>query len=484
MRSPLPLFLLIMGLALQSGCATNPATGQQDLVLMSEGQELAAGRQMNAQVLKQYRRYDNPALQAYVQRIGERLAAHGDRPNLVYRFTVLDSPEVNAFALPGGYIYVERGLLAYLNSESELAAVLAHEIGHVTARHAVRQQTTATATGLVGAILAARSGVQGAQDLANVVGTAVVRGYGREYELQADHLGAEYLARSGYDPHAMLRVLRLLKHQEEYEVKLAREEHRQPHVYHGLFASHPDNDQRLKAVLKTAQQYGSGPYRDDRDGYLHEIDGLTFGPGAAEGTVRNGRFYHTGLGISVQFPRDWRVDNRSDRVVASAPDGNGWIQMTAQDLNLRLTPRQFLVRRLGLTSLAHGEEVNSHGLAGYTAITAANTPFGRRPARVTVLYFGNRAYLFASACRDARQPFLYDRQAIDTARSFRPLRPDEKHLAEAEHIHVITAHGPRAIERLARNAPFSQDAATRLRLLNGLYPDGEPAAGQLLKEVR
>ncbi len=189
------------------GCATNPVTGSSDFVLMSEQQEIALGRQSHPQILKESPEYTNAQLAAYVQRVGAKLAAHSHRSNLIYRFTLLDSPDVNAFALPGGYIYITRGLLAYLNSEAELAAVLGHEIGHVTARHSVRQQSASTATGLFGAVLAGVTGVSAAGDVANIAGTALVRGYGREHELEADRLGAEYLARSGYDPQAMLRVI-------------------------------------------------------------------------------------------------------------------------------------------------------------------------------------------------------------------------------------------------------------------------------------
>ena len=235
-----PALLMLLGLVnlILSGCAANPVTGKQDFVLMSEDAELSIGRQNNPKIIQQFGRYDDDALQAYVQKIGEKLAAVSHRPNLVYRFTVLDSQEVNAFALPGGYVYITRGLLAYLNSEAELAAVLGHEIGHVASRHGVRQQSAATATGLIAAIIAASTNVRGANDALNALGTALVRGYGREHELEADGLGAEYLARAGYDPRAMLDVIRVLKNQESFEKQLAKKEDREPRIYHGVFARH------------------------------------------------------------------------------------------------------------------------------------------------------------------------------------------------------------------------------------------------------
>ncbi len=202
------LLLLLLGVGALGGCAVNPATGKSDFVMMSEQQELGMGARYNQEILKQFPRYNDEKLQAYVQRVGERVARSSHRSNLQYHFTVIDSPDINAFALPGGYIYIHRGLIAYLGSEAELAAVLGHEVGHVTARHSVRQQSQASAWNILGQAVAIGTGVGAAGDLANVLGTAFVRGYGRDMELEADGLGAQYLARAGYDPTAMIQVVR------------------------------------------------------------------------------------------------------------------------------------------------------------------------------------------------------------------------------------------------------------------------------------
>jgi predicted Zn-dependent protease len=212
MAAVLPASILLVALGwLITGCATNPVTGSSDFVLMSEAQEISLGQQYSTEIAKEMPAYPDPVLEELVQRVGKNLAQHSHRPGLEYHFTIVDSTQVNAFALPGGYIYITRGMLAYLNSEAELAAVLGHEIGHVTARHSVRQQSTSAVTGILGAVLAASTGIQGADSLTSLASTAIVRGYGREHELEADRLGAEYLARSGYDPEAMLKVVSVLK---------------------------------------------------------------------------------------------------------------------------------------------------------------------------------------------------------------------------------------------------------------------------------
>ena len=200
--------LLLLSVA---GCATNPVTGQQNLVLISEQQEIALGRKHHALLLQQYSVYADRELQNYVNRLGQKLAKNSHRKHLRFTFTVLDSPEVNAFALPGGYVYITRGIIAYMNSEAELAGVLGHEIGHVTARHSVRQQTAKTGAGLLQTGIGILTGSSSIARTAGQFTHAWTSGYGRRHELEADRLGAEYLARVGYAPEKMLDVIGLLK---------------------------------------------------------------------------------------------------------------------------------------------------------------------------------------------------------------------------------------------------------------------------------
>ena len=270
------LIVLLTPAILLGGCATNPVTGKSDFVLMSEEQEIALGAQGHKEILKQYKIYEDPGLQAYVQTLGQTLAAQSHRSNLDYHFTLLDSPQVNAFALPGGYIYITRGILAFMNNEEELAGVLGHELGHVTARHGVRQQSAQTAAGLLGVLAAVATGSGEVAELSNQLGGALVSGYGRSHELEADRLGAEYLARADYDPEMMLEVIGILKNQEEFEIQRAKEEGRQPRIYHGVFSTHPQNDQRLQEVVRAAEVYANpDPLKPDPEQFLRLMDGMT-----------------------------------------------------------------------------------------------------------------------------------------------------------------------------------------------------------------
>ena len=270
-------FISVISMAVViNACSTNPVTGKKDFSLISKDQELAMGAQAHKSVLKQFKRLNNPRLQAYVNNIGQLLASKSHRNNIRYTFTVLEDPSVNAFALPGGYVYVTTGLLAYLNSEGELAGVLGHEIGHITARHGVQQQSAGLASAILLEILSKKAGKSTAKSLGQL-STALIRGYGREHELQADKLGAEYLARAGYSPKNMYDVISVLKAQEEFSKYQARREGRQPPSYHGVFSTHPSNDQRLQTVINAAKHIRTAGTRSpNHDGYLRQINGLKY----------------------------------------------------------------------------------------------------------------------------------------------------------------------------------------------------------------
>src|SRR3990167_6199345 len=232
---------LLLTTLLLTSCGTtmvNPVTGQAERSVMSEEDEVAEGAKAHAEVLKEYGAYNNAAVQRYVNALGQKLAAQSHRTGLQWHFTVLDSPEINAFALPGGYVYVTRGIMAYMDSAADLAGVIGHEIGHVTARHgaqrATRQQTAGLgvlAASLLGAVLESQ-GMGGAGQLASQVSQNVAAGYiasySRDQESQADQLGAEYLARSRYNPQNMVDVIKVLKDQERFADDAARAEGRTP----------------------------------------------------------------------------------------------------------------------------------------------------------------------------------------------------------------------------------------------------------------
>lgn len=468
-----------------SACAVNPVSGDLDFVTMSENQEIQVGAKYHAQILQEYGVYQDQKLQDYTSQLGKDLAAHSHRDDLIFRFTVLDSPEVNAFALPGGYIYITRGILAYLNSEAEVAGVLGHEIGHVTARHGVRQQSAATAAQIFSAVVAMKTGSQTYADLSNILGGALLSGYGRDQELEADRLGAEYIANVGYDPKEMLEVIGVLKDQEEFAKHRAKTEGQQQQSYHGVFASHPRNDQRLQEVVSSVERHKAPAATRESGGerYLQLLDGLLFGHSPEQGLIRDNLFLHPELGIAFNLPQGWRTRNLPDRFIMQRADNQAMIQVTVEDLHKRETPKDYLYRILDNRKPEREESLDINGLPAHTALGTVQTPAGRANARFTAIFHGEKAYLFVGAA-DAKTDFSApDAEFLAVPRSFHPLTEQERKIAKPYRIKIHRARPGDTYAKLAQKIPLPDYKEEQLRLLNGDYPDREPEPGRLIKLV-
>ncbi len=481
-----PLFAFCLAaLTLLDSCAVNPATGTPNLVLMSGDREKEIGLEEHNKLMETAIVYDDDALSDYVTEIGNRIAQVGDRPDLDYRFFVIDSPAINAFALPGGYIYVNRGLITYLNSEAELAAVLAHEIAHVTARHSVQQhargrlaQTAAQVGGLATAVVTG-SGYVGSQisQVASIWARAGLSGYGREHELEADQFGAEYLREAGYDPMAMIDTLTVLKNQEDFR----RLTTNQGGGYHGLFASHPRNDQRLQQIVAQVRNFDPQAAYGSNDSRFREVtEGLIVGESrmARTNETRN-RYYQPELGYTVVFPDEWNVTETMTTATATGPE-MGSLKIEAMRLQGGEPPRDFLAGRLEGGVLEKSEGLDQFRLLGHTGL-ALNPATGRRE-RVAVLYFGPRAYLFRGELPAAGAEEA-DALLLESIKSFRPIERGELALAEELRIRYVVADENFDFAVAARDSKISEYPEETLRLLNGYYPIGSPEPGEWIKLV-
>lgn len=466
--SPKHALLFFTLVAASVGCSTNPVTGQQEFVLMSEKQELAVGRRANEEILKQYQIYPDRRLQLYVTKVGQRLAGKSHRANLAYYFNIVDSMDINAFALPGGYIYITRGLLAYLNSEAQLAAVLAHEIGHVAARHSVRQQTSAQTTGLgigiLSKLLPPLSNA-GFDQSANLLGTALLRGYGREHELEADRLGAHYLERSGYDPQAMFEVIRILKEQEIFDHNLARLEKRQPRRYHGVFSTHPNNDTRLRKIVDHQPKKEPVSRAVFRDRFLDEIDGMVFGPNPSTGIIRETTFYHRDLGFAIQFPTGWNVSNQPDRVIATNQDNDLQIHLTGRAVSSGVTPEELLLEN-GIADLSAMEPIGTAGIAGVRGLTTIGTEEEPRIIRVSGIVLGEHGFVITGFARNTGLQRQFDETFKTVVMSFHGLSSAERSRAIGQRIRVINLKASIPWATLAGSSPLDKLAESHLKLLN------------------
>jgi predicted Zn-dependent protease len=474
----LSLLLLVSSLAL-GACATNPVTGDSDFALITEEEEVEQGREYHAQIIKTYGIYDDPALQKYVDRIGQQLAANSHRAHLQFHFTVLDSEEINAFALPGGYIYVTRGIMAYLDSEAELAGVLGHEIGHVTARHSVRQQAGQFASDLLSVLIAATTGQSSLGNLSQQLSTGLIRGYGREHELEADRLGAEYLHRTKYDPDNMLEVIGVLKDQEVYEKKLAKIENRQPNIYHGVYSTHPENDDRLQTVVRAARQLSDVEYRGDNQQAYHKyIDGMVWGSSLNQGIVVKNRFAHPDLALSLQLPKGWKVNNNPQFLEAFNPKSGAMVQIGVTSREKNESAAEALKR---LTR--HSELETQSTNYGATAITQVKSGDGEsQPARVSTIVLEDDSLLMLVGTSDKKHFTGTDALLLEINDSFKRLDAVEVAAIKAPRLRIIPRSN-QTFGSLARDSALEYDAINRLRLLNRSFPSGKVGDLKTLKTV-
>jgi predicted Zn-dependent protease len=467
---------------LAAACATNPVTGQQDFVLMDERQEVEQGRQQHAEVLKEYPPYRNPKLQKYVSDLGQKLAKQSHRSSLDWSFHVVDSPEVNAFALPGGYIYVTRGILACLDSEAELAGVLGHEIGHVTARHGVRQQAANTAGQVIGTLAGALlDAYVGTRDTFTRVGSGAAGlftlSYGRDQELEADRLGSEYLARNDYDPQTMVAVVAMLKAQEQFAEESARKEGRNAARAPSWLSTHPSSDQRLEEIRRISQRYQAGgqAFEDGRKRFLEAIEGMTFGDSREQGVVRGRNFFHEPIGFAVTVPPGWKLSNGADKLSASSTDQAASFALLPVP-DKYATHEQFL--RDELRVRAAPAKVTLNGIAA----TEVEGIEGGKPYSVVVATLGIETLAMITMARSREVADARRAELRSISRSFRPLTEADRKAARplALRVRALPAGGFAA---LARNSPLGADAERQLRLINNAYPDGKPPPGRAVKVI-
>lgn len=474
---------------LASACSTNPATGGHNVVFTSVKGEQEQAKRQHLEIIQFYGLYEDQAVQDYVQSVGAKVAAQTPIANWDFKFFVLDDDEVNAFTPGGGYVYIHRGLMNYLGSEAELASVLGHEIGHDVARHPARVETRGVLMS-VGAVAAAiASGSEAIAQMANIGATAWIQGYGRENEMEADRLGLEYASRAGYRPEAMAAVFKVLKSQESFELQRAKDEAREPNIYHGVFSDHPAPDARAfqaAAGASRATAEPKGGWIDNREAYLKAIDGLPYGSSREQGIVRDNRFYHGGMGLTVAFPRDWTVNNLRDRLLAYTKKKDVLLQITVEKRPERQSPREFLLSKLKGGSFERGGDLSVDGMEGYTLITRSGSPLdsGEGPVRWAVLYRDKSAFLIGGASRSSVDGVPVDDGIfLGSIQTMRHLKPSEYPLARPFRLKVITATATTKIDDYLKNMPGEKFRKERLELLNGLYPKREPKAGDSLKVV-
>jgi predicted Zn-dependent protease len=458
-----------------SACATNPATGGLMLSLIGEEQEIAMGQEYSTQVDATMGLYEDPQLEGYVDSIGQALAAVSERPQLPWSFKIVDDPTVNAFALPGGYLYVTRGILTHFNSEAELAAVLGHEIGHVTARHSVEQISRAQLAGLglgVASILSDE-----VASLQGVIGTGLgvlFLSYGRDDEHQADMLGVRYALRKTYDPREAVNVHLMLSRQTEL---------RGSSGIPNWLSTHPSSEdriERIQAHVDTVPPQRLASTIVNRDEFLRLVDGVVYGENPRHGFFQGDLFLHPDLAFRLRFPTDWRTQNLTQAVLAMSPEEDAIVQLTlAGTAGHTAAAREFFSQEGVSGARTSRETIN--GLPATTGRFQAHTEQGVLEGVVTFLDFDGRTYRILGYTPQGKLG-RYERAFRGTARSFDRLTDRAALNVQPMRIDLLSLDRDATIAQLA--APSSSPVpASELALLNGVTEDARLSAGRTVKWV-
>ena len=442
-----------------------------------------AGEKMLREFQEAEQIYPDDRWQRYVQAIGDRLVAQSQDRGRQYHFHILEGEQVNAFTPGGGYVFISRGLLAYMQSEDQLAAVIGHEIGHVLARHVGKKKATHLAgktLGIVAAIVTQRPELR--RDVATPFTNLLISGHGRERELEADRIGAELLAKAGYDPNAIIDAVWVMKDQQQFAKQVA---HKQV-PYHGLFASHPRNDLRLHEAVAHARSFQAREAAAPVDDFWALMDGLAYGDEAAAGLVRDGSFYHSGLRIVVRFPDDWAVSVlvSRNRVRAKAPGGagDGDVTVAYHAKPKRGSPRKFVTDVLKRADLIGGEELRIGGQPAFIGeLETSETGFALQ--LIGVIYHGRRAYLFKGTCGPDGDADRFRQAFREILEGLRVMTAQDMQTANARRVRVKIAEPGQTYAGLAQQSALGQHAQETLRLLNADYPNGEPRPGDPIKVV-
>ena len=485
----LTLVPLLASLIFSAACSTNPATGKQSFTaFMSREDEIRIGAEEHPKLIKEFGgAYTDAKLRAYIRRIGLKLTRHAETGGMKYTFTILNSDKVNALALPGGYVYITRGLLALADNEAEMAGVLAHEIGHITARHTAERYSTTQATNLglmVLGVLGSAAGVpSGVGQMIGFGAQAAMQSYSREQELESDMLSVRYLSRAGYSPQAMTSFFHKLKAHEELERAM---EGKKGDAPSNIMATHPRTAERIGQAIKLAKAARVANPVFGRREFLAEIDGMVFGDDPEQGVRRGRVFTHPGLGIRFQAPAKFVLFNSPRQVVARGPGKSLMVfdlanQKSARRArSLRTYVTDVWARGLSLSGL---ETIDINAMEAATAAARINTRNGARDVRLVAIR-GGAGQIFRLAF--ITPPSMTAGLEVDFQRatySFRRISEAEARAIQPLRIKVVRVRAGDTPQSLADRFPFEAFRLGWFETLNGLRPGQRLQPGARVKVV-
>jgi len=469
-------WILAAGLATWfASCARNPATGKREISLVSESQGIQMGQQYAQQVVKTMGVYDDQKVHDYVNRLGMELAARSERPKLPWAFYVMDDPTVNAFALPGGSIFVTRGILVHMNDEAELVGVLGHEIGHVTARHSVQQMTREQLAQIglgVGSILSSQV-AQYAGLASQGLGVLFLK-YGRDAESQADQLGFKYMVHEGYDPRAMADMFATLERVSRLEGAGDIPEWQ---------STHPNPGNRIQATQARVDTLSVplDQLRKGREEYLPIVAGMTYGEDPRQGYIEGHTFYHPGLRFKLDLPSGWQSKNSPEALVAVSPEQDAMLQLTAPG---RGTPEEAAKQFFGQEGIRSSQASSApiNGLPAVSSYFEAQTEEGTLQGVVSFIKYGDLTYRILGYT-PAGKLQAYDGTFRNTVKSFSELTDSTRLKVTPYQAELVKVDRDMTVPEFNQKYP-STIPVERIAVLNGFdTTDQRITAGTTVKRI-
>lgn len=467
------------------GCvSTNPATGRTSFTGMYSIQDdIALGRKETPKLTKQFGgEYEDTTIRQYVTDVGRRLARTTEIKDLPYKFTVLNSPVVNAFALPGGFVFISRGLLALASNEAEIASVLGHELGHVNARHTAERLSQGMLAQIGATVLSAATGSRIVGDLASFGAQAYVKGFSRSQEFEADMLGVRYMSRAGYDPDASVAFLKTLRQHSQLEAKMMGLPPGKVDEFN-IMSTHPRTVERVEKAIQQAKATRPVNPRTERQVYLALLNGLMYGDDPEQGIVQGRRFVHPELRFEFTVPEGFRLINGQKQVVAKHAKGSAIVFDMGRIKSARSLTDYIRQEWATAVSVKDLGRIDVNGLNAATGLARVSSRKGTRDIRLVAIQGDGNAVYRLMFQTPPSQTTALDQAMRRSAYSFRRLSQ-----AEAEAVHpmrmlVVTARPGDTVAKLAQTLPFGEHNEENFRVLNDLAPDQEIVTGQPLKVI-
>ena len=473
-------YLLLSIMLLSLSCARNPVTGKRELSLMSTKKEIQLGAQSDPSIVASFGKYEDAKMQGFIDRKGQQMAAISHRDKLKYEFKILDSPVVNAFAVPGGYVYFTRGIMAHFNNEAEFAGVLGHEIGHITARHSAKQysrQQLAQVGFIVGMIASEKF-----REFADVTQTSIglmFLKFGRDHESQSDRLGVEYSTKIGYDAHEMANFFETLGRMRDQQGG---------EQIPTFMSTHPDPVDRNQKVGELADEWqkktGKTNLKVNRDSYLRMIDGLIYGEDPRQGYVESNMFYHPEMKFQYPVPRGWRTQNSPTQVQHAPENGEALLMLQiAPEKTLREAADGFVTNNK--LKPIDSRDVRVHGLPAKAVIADQENPNDPNATLRILTYFiqyNNLIYKLHGLSLE-KDFNTYEPYFLDCMENFKKLTDQDKINVKPEKIKIVTVKKNSTLKQVFTDSGMATDRHEEFAILNSMRLTDQIKSGTLIKVV-